>query len=68
MCWCAACVEQSVVCFPGCHGEEEREEGQEEGGFEERVGRKEEYMSVGESTESTVHVYTCRCNMFDVRM
>ena len=40
-----------MACFPGCHGGEGREQGKEE-----RLGRKEEDMSVGELTKSNVHV------------
>ena len=60
MCWCAACVLQSVVCFPGCHGGAGREEGKKEGECGEDFGRKEEDMSVGESTKSTVQVDAAR--------
>ena len=45
-----------MVCFPGCHGGAGREEGKKEGECGEDLGRKEEDMSVGESTKSTVHV------------
>ena len=45
-----------MVCFPGCHGGEGREEGKEEGQGGEGVGRKEANMSVGKSAKATVHV------------
>ena len=54
---CCVCM-TACVFFPGCHGGDGREEGREEVEFRERSGRKEEVMSVGESTTSTVHV-TC---------
>ena len=50
------CVWQSVVCFPGLLGGAGREEGKKEGECGEG---KEEDMSVGESTTSTVHA-SCR--------
>ena len=42
-----------MVCFPGCHGREGREEGKKERDFGQGLGRKEEDMSVGEATKST---------------
>ena len=43
------------ILFSGCYGT--RAEGREEGlGLGEGLGRKEEDMSVGELTKSTVHV------------
>ena len=48
-----------MLCFPGCHGGEGREEGNKEGEVGEGSGRREEDMSVGESTKSTVHVHVC---------
>ena len=42
-----------MICFTGCYGGEGREEGKKEG---ECRGGKEEDMSVGESTKSTVPV------------
>lgn len=65
------CVYDSLwFFFPGCLGGEGREEGREEGEFREGSGRKEEAMSVGESTTSTVHVtcmtYACTCGCTSV--
>ena len=59
ICLCATCVAigQSVVCFPGYHGGEGRKEGKTEGECGEGLWRKEEDMSVGESTKSTVCIY-----------
>ena len=62
-----------MVCFPGCHGGEGREEGVNEGEVGEGLGRREEDTSVGESTKSTVHVrvtcmtYACTCTYMFTR-
>ena len=51
-----------MVCFPGFHGGERREEGKEQGEVGEGLGKMEEDMSVGELIKSTVHVDAEFCN------
>ena len=49
-------VYDSLCFFTGCHDVEGRGEEREEREFGEGSGRKEEAISVGEWTTSTVHV------------